>query len=524
MLSSALGLRVASMLASGMRALPSSGRFFPPGLAADPSAYECVRIADTLGYGSSPWSHRTIARLPREERYPLAMQLSKSIVMASLAAPIGERKERSSSEIEAIHWVLGAPELARAGHPDDLTFARLRLQGPNAGWIQELRGDQRDRLGLAPASVPEAGRAYVVSYLELLRDLPLRSGRFVAPCAAIFVERGAGLVPYAIELEREDRTRFRSRPGEGWAWELAKRFVQSADVLVHEVVSHYLFTHVVGEQFLLATARRLPIGHPVRRWLSPHFAYTLQANANSGRRLLGSGGVFDRVFAPGWSGALVLLERGEELWRWERLDLPRHSRARQVSACPGYAYHDDGIELHRAIEGYARDFVLGAYGDDASVRRDDALRGWRAELAEFLPRAGLPELSSRQELASMLTGIVFSVVEHTLVNALQYSAFGGPECFPTSLHVRVPRDGDRVDAALFEGAMPDRHEALEAIRAAYAFSIQYTRLSFPCTSPERATLRQRLMELDHRIRARDRSRSVPYVISRPRAISDSINA
>jgi hypothetical protein len=370
---SSIALRVARETAALGRIAPIARHAFPPALGAEPREYGVIPIAKKLGLATT-WRHATIAQLPREERYPRAMRLPKALVAAALRAPLGDNGVLDRRDVEHLHRWLGRPRLARGEHPTDEVFAWLRVQGPNPSWLVRCRDSEHaSALDIGAGSLPADSDAYVLPYLELLRDLPSPGRHTVAPCAAIFRETAGQLVPHAIEIERPDRSRWIVRPHEGSAWELAKRFVQSADVFVHEVVSHYLWTHIVAEKFLLATARRLSRGHPVREWLAPHFAYTLQANENSSGRLLGEGGVFDLVFSVGWEGTLRMIERADRLWRWNRIVLPEDCRERGVERLRHHPYLEDGGDLYALVAEYAQGFVGSRYRDDRAVRADPEL-------------------------------------------------------------------------------------------------------------------------------------------------------
>lgn len=441
-----------------------------------------VPLTRKFGLDDGP-DHLTVAEVPREHRYGLALGVPKALLVAGLAVDLGAL----TGLPDTARW-LGVPAARRHGWDGDAAFAALRLQGPNAHW---LRRDDR--------------RGYVVD-LRILADLPRREGRWIGPCLARF---DADLRPLGIEVDG----RWVPRDDPGWA--LARRRFQCADLHVHEAVSHFLWTHLVGEKLLLATLRRLDRDHPVRRLLEPHFAGTLQANENSGSRLLGPTGFFARCFSAGWPGIAELLRRGEAAWRHERLVLPRDLRERGVLDLPAYPYRDDGLLLWDAVDRYVGAVVDAWYPGADAVAADPELGAWAEEVHSALPAVPVPR--DPAALRELLAGALFVVVQHTLVNALQYEAFGDPQRWPAALGPA--------------GELPTGAEAVDAVRATYGFSMQYNTLGdgllawHPArTRPAAARLLDDLASVRAAIEAREAARPWPYVIARPDRVSNSIHA
>lgn len=54
-------------------------------------------------------------------------------------------------------------------------------------------------------------------------------------------------------------------PSDGCDWLLAKIWVHSADFQCHQLSSHYLRTHMLGEMCCVATLRQLPEIHPLHQ-------------------------------------------------------------------------------------------------------------------------------------------------------------------------------------------------------------------------------------------------------------------
>ncbi|CAN0269368.1 unnamed protein product, partial [Laminaria digitata] len=67
-------------------------------------------------------------------------------------------------------------------------------------------------------------------------------------------------------------------PGEGNNWKIAKACFESADFIIHEVVSHLGNTHIVLEGPVVAMNRQLPKEHPIYDLLQPHLEGTAFIN------------------------------------------------------------------------------------------------------------------------------------------------------------------------------------------------------------------------------------------------------
>lgn len=476
--------------------------------------------------------HHTLKSLPASEEYVWPMNLTKALVKLGLEISLATPERWTEREaVRDLFSPIPPPRAASLRLSDDI-FVRLRLQGPNPAWIrrcdniEQLHGDGLCR------SVNTAqwndGPLYVVNYHKLLADLPSKPGQYVSPCIAIFTLNNHGsLDPVGIQLTRSDRTTWWQEPSATPAWELAKLFFQSADMLVHEAVSHFLWTHIYGEKIALATLRHLPESHPIRRLISPHLHGTLRANYNSGRRLIGRGGLFDTCFAAGWEGTAVLLQRGVELWRYDQMLLPKQIAERQVDDISDYPYRDDGLELWQIVERYVSNYTHLFFDTEKSLLSDQALHHWSRELRSH----GFEEATTLSSLNRLLTAALFNVVQHTFVNALQFDMFACPLLFPSTMHVPVPREASEVTEQTLLAAMPTVAQTLEATRATFAFSIQYNVLGDDLVAfhqgPGRVAAETFVRELaafaEHAER-RDDARQIPYLASHPRRISNSINA
>lgn len=520
---SMLLLRTSKALAGALRMFPSGppGGLLPAALPGDDAeraarvrtqaeVLKLVQIGAKYGFADS-FDHLTLAELPIDQHYATRMRLPKLVLAAALSVDL--RTGAPDTRPDTGAW-LGRARGARLHWDEDAAFAPLRLQGPNPAWLRH-----------APELAVKVGQdprhAFAVDYRQLLEGLPVREGRFVHPCAALFIADHQGLQSAGLFLEPGGDPRW--IPADGTAdWARARRYFHCAELHVHEAVSHFLWTHVFGEKLLIATLRRLDERHPVRRLLAPHLVGTLQANENSGRRLLGPDGFFAGCFSAGWTGVAELLRRGDRAWRYRRMVLPRDLEERGVDELSAYPYGEDGLLLWGALSHYVAAVVEAWFADDAAVRADVELAQWSAELHGWLGDRGFPQVTTRVTLAEVLTATLFNVVQHTFVNALQYDAFGDPSVWPAAL------------SAPFESALeglPVGVEAVDAVRATYGFSIQYNVLGDGLlrwhgerTVNAARELLHELERIQQVIAERETRRPWPYRIALPGNVSNSINA
>ena len=507
--------------------------------------YRLVPMSDRFGLEIPQWGHLTVPSLPPHELYPPLMLIPKAAIRLALTIDLSTDSIWSSAEEQrSLYWPLRPPESALAAD-DDARFTRWRLQGPNAGWLRryrtsaELRDDGASAETLACVAPHESdlSHLYVVNHHRLLESLPTLPGRELTAPIAFFRHDAAAvqdvLRPAGIQLtDQAGRSHFFS-PEDGGAWKLARAHFQCADMHVHEAVSHFLWTHIVGEKFLLATARRLPWRHPIRRLLAPHFEFTLNANHNSGTALVGFRGIFEKAFSAGWRGTAALILRAEAMWRFDRMIPPLQIAARDLGDLSKYPCRDDGLLLWHALKEHAGAYVDLWYASDLDVREDAEIQAWSAELHGWLGDRGFPRVEDRPSLRLVLAAILFNDVQHTLVNALQYDAFAFPPAYPSTMRQPPVAAGDSSrDAhdALVAG-LPTVRQTLEAIRATYAFSIQFNMLGRGLRQYHSGPslelmdrLSQRLDEVAKIIAERNATRLYPYRVAVPSRVSNSINA
>ncbi|XP_035169653.1 hydroperoxide isomerase ALOXE3-like, partial [Oxyura jamaicensis] len=244
-----------------------------------------------------------------------------------------------------------------------------------------------------------------------------------------------------------------------WSWELAKLWVRSAHVQLHEVVVHLLLTHFLAEVFAIATMH-LPACHPLYKLLLPHGRYTFHINILARDKLLNPGGIIDQASAIGREGALELVARATAALTYAELCVPDDIERRGVTDVPNYYYRDDALEIWGAIESFVEGIVGLYYHEDSDVVDDPELQDWVGEIFTYAvlgnEKSGFPaKLCSRPELVKFLTMIIFRCsAQHAAVNSGQYDFYAWMPNAPGTMRCPPPRTKDGATAESFLATLP----------------------------------------------------------------------
>ncbi len=497
--------------------------------------YELVAATDKLDLDVD-WDHKTIRTVPFEERYALRLRPAKLLLLQALRVPLRSRRRWFHlDQLERLPTLLGRPAALKHWR-DDRFFAALRTQGPNPLFLEggvssaelggrlALDGEQRARLGLE-----QEQEWFVVDYSEPLADIEPGAGRHLPPALAMFSEVEGALEPRGVVLRDEGVDRLFT-PEDGEAWTLARWFFNCADFTIHEIVSHFLWTHIVAETFAISVARTLSWKHPLRRLLGSHLQSTIQQNANAAGVLVVDGGLFDTVFTGGDSKD-KLLAWGHARWRYEQMIFPERVEAQKLDSLTDCPFRDDGLRVWDAVADYVDAYVARYYPDEETLRGDRELRCWSQELEEALGDRGFPAISSVTILREVLTAALFVPVSHTLVNALQYAVYSCPLVAPVAMWMPPPKRASEVTADSLLHALPDVSAVLETVRATYGFSIQYERLGenlerllHPDDRDLGRGFREALKEVQAMTDQQNETRRWRYDALSPRGLSNSVDA
>jgi len=354
-------------------------------------------------------------------------------VITSILEARGASNERPTSlqDYDKLFQAIQKPAGALRPIEDDKDFARMVVAGPNPMMITRvseefvLHQDQNDDgLRSSLQKMAQKNRLYVSDYSSL-EQLPAstypNAKKYIgAPIAYFTIENGS-LLPVAITVQRHFVMTF--TPDDRDGWKAAKAAVVAADMTMHEVVSHLTMTHLFIEPFVIATERRLPVGHPVYRLLKPHFEGTLFINDLAAKVLVAPGGAVDQIVALTIDAtravvASALAERPFTAFIPEN-DFTRRG-VEDAASFPDYPYRDDARLLWDTIKRWTTNYVESSYADDAAVASDAAIQAWATEIGSDSGGRVFSFGSTilyRDTLATVLATIIFTAsAQHAAVN------------------------------------------------------------------------------------------------------------
>ncbi|XP_030294877.1 arachidonate 15-lipoxygenase B [Sparus aurata] len=246
-----------------------------------------------------------------------------------------------------------------------------------------------------------------------------------APLCLLHLNQQGQLLPIAIQLQQT--------PGpqnpvflpsdNGCDWLLAKIWVHSSDFHCHQLASHYLRTHMMGELICVATLRHLPEVHPLHQLLMPHVRTSLQINLKARASLLAAGGVFDKACGCGLPALPVLLSRASERINYRSLCVPDDLMDRGLDDLPQSFYAQDARRLWDSLHRFVVSWVDLYYRGDDDVQLDSELQHWITDINThgFTHDSGFPSsFQTRAEVSKFVTMIVFCCSAlHAAVNFSQ---------------------------------------------------------------------------------------------------------
>ncbi|MEQ2184987.1 hypothetical protein GOODEAATRI_013555 [Goodea atripinnis] len=126
-----------------------------------------------------------------------------------------------------------------------------------------------------------------------------------APLCLLHLNQQGQMVPIAIQQSPGPQNPVFLPSDSDCDWLLAKIWVHSADFQGHQLISHYMRTHMMAELCCVATLRQFPEHHPLHQncrifrffcfqLLMPHVRTSLQINLQARASLLAVNGVFDQ--------------------------------------------------------------------------------------------------------------------------------------------------------------------------------------------------------------------------------------
>lgn len=455
-----------------------------------------------------------------------------------------------------------------SNYEDDIVFARMRLAGPNPVVIQAIETlpanfpvtdaqfqsvmGRDDSLAQAGAQ----GRLFLADYKILEGVTPGESSGkkkylsaplalFAVPAATLSDRRLRAIAIQCGQTPGASNPIF--TPQDGASWHLARLQVQVADGNYHELISHLGLTHLVLEQFAMATPRHLPVQHPLYLLLTPHFQGTLAINDAANAHLVAKGGAVDTLLSGTIQSSIALSVQAVLNQSIHQSFLPNALRARgvdDVNALPDYPYRDDALLLWNDIHSWVNGYLALYYkSDDSLVQGDYELQHWIKELAS--PEGGkLKDIEENGQgiqtfayLVDLVTYAIFTAsVQHATVNFPQRTIMSFTPAMPLAAYTPAPTSVDK-DLSQREAmkSLPPLQSALTQLLFGFGLgNVYFTRLggydtyrlspwfSDPSVMPLLETFQNNLRKTEQEIGRRNLSR-IPYETLVPSAIPQSIN-
>uniref|UniRef100_G1PAF4 Arachidonate 12-lipoxygenase, 12R type n=1 Tax=Myotis lucifugus TaxID=59463 RepID=G1PAF4_MYOLU len=394
----------------------------------------------------------------------------------------------------------------------------------------------------------EKGNIYLADY-RILEGIPTvelngQKQHQCAPLCLLHFNAEGNLMPIAIQLSQTPGPNcpiFLPNDCE-WDWLLAKTWVRNAEFYYHEAIAHLLGSHLIGEAFCLAVLRQLPMCHPLYKLLVPHTRYTIQINSIGRAILLNEGGLTARATSLGLKGIAELMARYLAEITYESCYPPNDFVERGVQDLPGYYYRDDCLAVWDALERYVTEIITYYYPCDAAVEGDPELQCWVQEIFKEcllgresseghsacpqLPPSPLPGTkcyllrckNREKNVSNKRLNVEGGMTDRESYNILIFMGLkeqckkegmlgSCPERAWTSprLVVCVWAGGGEPDDRRPLGYFPDIHFVEDVPRR----SIE--------------TFRQRLAQISHNIRQRNKCLPIPYYYLDPVLIENSIS-
>uniref|UniRef100_A0A3B5AMP0 Hydroperoxide isomerase ALOXE3-like n=1 Tax=Stegastes partitus TaxID=144197 RepID=A0A3B5AMP0_9TELE len=285
----------------------------------------------------------------------------------------------------------------------------------------------------------QSGRIYLLDY-EVLDGIPANvvNGKqtyLSAPLCLLHLNQQDQLVPIAIQLQQnpgpQNPVFLPSDAASDWL--LAKIWVRGADSQCHQLVSHYLKSHLMGELCCVATLRQLPQVHPLHQLLMPHVKTLLQINLQARGSLLAAGGVFDQAMGSGLKTIPVLLSRASARITYRSLCVPDDLKDRGLDNLPQSYYAQDALRIWEVLHSFVVSWLQLYYSKDDDVQLDSELQGWITDINThgFTHNSGFPQsFNTRAEVSKFVTMIIFSCSAlHAAINFSQLDfALWMPNC------------------------------------------------------------------------------------------------
>lgn len=397
------------------------------------------------------------------------LELVKLLLNQSETSRNYDRPQSLEEYEEQFSFLIRLPEVSK-NFKEDLQFANMRVAGPNPLVIERMTkedprfpvtDDQYQLVMKTSDSIQKAlsgGRLYLADYRVLEDALqgtyPQEQKYICAPLAMFAVpEKGHKHYPYlcpiAIQCFQEPGDNNPIFTPQDGNWLIAKTIVQIADANFHEAISHLGRTHLFIEPFVIATYRKLPEDHVLRKLLLPHFEGTLLINWGARNILTIRCGNLDQLLAQTISASRVVATKGAQsyLFDFNGSMLLKTLEDRGVDSnenLPYYPYRDDAMKIWEAIHNWVKGYLKDHYANSTDVENDQALQEWVEDLLSHeggrLKNFGENgKISTLDYLIDATTMIVFTAsAQHAAVNFPQSKIMSYTPAMPLAGYSPAP--------------------------------------------------------------------------------------
>uniref|UniRef100_G1RFH9 Arachidonate 12-lipoxygenase, 12R type n=1 Tax=Nomascus leucogenys TaxID=61853 RepID=G1RFH9_NOMLE len=511
------------------------------------------------------------------ETLALREATGKTTADDSLPVLLEHRREEIRAKQDFYHWRVFLPGLPSYVHipsyrppvrrhqyvaehwAEDTFFGYQYLNGVNPGLIRRctripdkfpVTDDMVSPFlgeGTCLQAELEKGNIYLADY-RIMEGIPTvelsgRKQHHCAPLCLLHFGPEGKMLPIAIQLSQTpgpDCPIFLPSDSE-WDWLLAKTWVRYAEFYSHEAIAHLLETHLIAEAFCLALLRNLPMCHPLYKLLIPHTRYTVQINSIGRAVLLNEGGLSAKGMSLGVEGFAEVMVRALSELTYESLYLPNDFVERGVQDLPGYYYRDDSLAVWNALESeYVTEIITYYYPSDAAVEGDPELQSWVQEIFKecLLGResSGFPRcLRTVPELIRYVTIVIYTCsAKHAAVNTGQMEFTAWMPNFPASMRNPPIQAKGLTTLETFMDTLPDVKTTCITLLVLWTLSREpddrrplghFPDIHFVEEAPRRSieAFRQRLNQISHNIRQRNKCLPIPYYYLDPALIENSIS-
>ncbi|XP_064186903.1 polyunsaturated fatty acid 5-lipoxygenase-like [Anguilla rostrata] len=458
------------------------------------------------------------------------------------------RKWKKIDDIRNVFWFPSKKAEYISRHwKEDAFYGSLFLNGCNPIMIKRYTEDQQkiptETLEKVYPDIKENiqnGSIYVVDY-EILDGIAEgivdKSPQFLAAPIMLLQQTEEELKPIAIQLNQ--------KPGENnpvftpqdkpEAWLLAKIWVRNSDFYIHELVSHLLRTHLMGEIFFIASYS-MADQHPLSKILRATGRYTLPINITARNTLINKGGFFVEHTGIGDGGQWEVITRATQEITYKSLCLPDDVKHRGIEHLKNFHYRDDAMAIWDAIYNFVREVVNGCYTDDEEIHKDPELQEMVFFIYNygFLQKSDCPSsLKTREEAIKYITMIMFTCsAQHAAVNHGQYDIYAWMPNGPTTMRKPAPKDKAVTEKDIMD-TLPDIDTTLESMKVANFLS-QVSNDFVPLGQyPEEVAFEKhtrepilnfqsKLKEIEENIKRRSALQDFPYEYLYPAGMENSI--